>query len=176
MIEEQLIVFSLDEFIERITFVMDRGRNFMNRLRNFPVLVYVVHGIKKILKRTFYQEIKKKKENVAPVKSFTISKYTTNIEVIPKKIQRTTTLITRAVSSPDISRDSFDDDDTEESSDSENNCDVLDYIESTIADLNPAAKQALDTIAQYVGYPGSGFAYFPLGFAHKGDQRRSKRD
>ena len=27
-----------------------------------------------------------------------------------------------------------------------------------------------------VGYPGSRFAYFPLGFAHKGDQRRSKRD
>ena len=27
-----------------------------------------------------------------------------------------------------------------------------------------------------VGYSGSGFAYFPLGFAHKGDQRRNKRD
>ena len=27
-----------------------------------------------------------------------------------------------------------------------------------------------------VGYSGSGFAYFPLGFVHKGDQRRSKRD
>ena len=27
-----------------------------------------------------------------------------------------------------------------------------------------------------VGYLGSGFAYFPLGFAHKGDQRRNKRD
>ena len=27
-----------------------------------------------------------------------------------------------------------------------------------------------------VGYPGFGFAYFPLGVAHKGDQRRNKRD
>ena len=27
-----------------------------------------------------------------------------------------------------------------------------------------------------VGYSGSGFAYFPLGLAHKRDQRRSKRD
>ena len=27
-----------------------------------------------------------------------------------------------------------------------------------------------------VGYPRSGFAYFPLGFAHRGNQRRSKRD
>ena len=27
-----------------------------------------------------------------------------------------------------------------------------------------------------VGYPEFGFAYFPLGFAHKGDQRRSKRE
>ena len=27
-----------------------------------------------------------------------------------------------------------------------------------------------------VGYSGSGFAYFPLGLAHKGDQRRSKTD
>ena len=27
----------------------------------------------------------------------------------------------------------------------------------------------------HVGYPGSGLAHFPLGFAHKGDQRQSKR-
>ena len=27
-----------------------------------------------------------------------------------------------------------------------------------------------------VGYLGSGFAYFPVEFAQKGDQRRSKRD
>ena len=27
-----------------------------------------------------------------------------------------------------------------------------------------------------VGYSGSRFAYFPLGFAQEGDQRRSKRD
>ena len=27
-----------------------------------------------------------------------------------------------------------------------------------------------------VGYSGSGFMYFPLGFAHKGDQSRSKSD
>ena len=27
-----------------------------------------------------------------------------------------------------------------------------------------------------VGYPGSGFAYFPLGFSHKGDQNRIKKD
>ena len=27
-----------------------------------------------------------------------------------------------------------------------------------------------------VGYPGSGVAYFPVGFAQKGDQRRSERD
>ena len=29
---------------------------------------------------------------------------------------------------------------------------------------------------QNVGYPGSGFAYFPLGFARKGDQNRIKKD
>ena len=28
----------------------------------------------------------------------------------------------------------------------------------------------------YVGYPGSGLAYFPWGFAHKGDQNWIKRD
>ena len=28
----------------------------------------------------------------------------------------------------------------------------------------------------YVGYPGSGFAYFPLRFTHKGNQNRIKRD
>ena len=29
---------------------------------------------------------------------------------------------------------------------------------------------------KHVGYPGSEFAYFPLGFAHKGDQNRIKRN
>ena len=34
----------------------------------------------------------------------------------------------------------------------------------------------MSTIYVHVGYPGSGFAYFPPGFAHKGDQRWSKKD
>ena len=38
------------------------------------------------------------------------------------------------------------------------------------------AKLRLTTSRSNVAYPGSGFAYFPLGFAHNGDQRRSKRD
>ena len=124
----------------------------MNGLRNFLVLFCVAHRLNNILKRTFYQGMKK--TNMAPVKLFTTSTNITTTEVTPTKIQRTLTLTTSAVSSPDISRDLFDDDkddyddDTEESSDDENDCDLLDYTESTIADLNPAAKQVVDTIAQ----------------------------
>ena len=90
---------------------------------------------------------------MASVKSFTISTNIMNTEVTPTKIQRITTLTTRAIPLSDISCGLFDDDkddtddDTEESSDDENDCDFLDYTESTIADLNPAAK-LVDTIAQ----------------------------
>ena len=126
----------------------------MKGLRNILVLFCVAHRLNNILKRTFYQGIKKKQENMASVKSFTVSTNIMNTEVTPPKIQRTTKLTTRAVSYSDFSHNSFDDDknntvdDIEESSDDENDCAVLDYTEATIADLNPVVKQVVDTIAQ----------------------------
>lgn len=153
MIQEQLAVFNLDEFMDKIAFVSDRGSNFVSGLRDFHVLFCVAHRLNNILKRTFYQGAKKKKKNVTPMKSFTISTNVTRIEVTPTKIQSKTTTAS-SFASPGVSSESFDDekddndDDSEDSSEEENDGDPLDYTESTIAELIPAAKQVIDTITQ----------------------------
>ena len=42
--------------------------------------------------------------------------------------------------------------------------------------VSKACNKKMNFLYIYVGYLGSGFAYFRLGFAQKGDQRRSKMD
>ena len=145
-------MFNLDEFMDRITFVSDRGSNFVSGFRDFHVLFCVAHRLNNILKRTFYQVAKKKKKNITPVKSFTISTNVTRMEVTLTKIQSKTT--TSSFASPGVSIESFDDDkdenddDSEDSSEEETDGDPFDYTESTIAELIPAAKQVIDTISQ----------------------------
>ena len=54
---------------------------------------------------------------------------------------------------------------------------ILDTLTRCGLDIANCRGQSYDGASNmYVGYPGSGFAYFPLGFAHKGDQKRDKRD
>ena len=146
MLEKELAVFDLQEFMNKITFVSDRGSNFVSALRKFDVLYCVAHRLNNILKRTFFQGLKKKKKNITPIKSFTFSTNITAKEVTPTKVGRTTTMTT--VLSPDIFCEAIDDDngDSEESSDEEDDDDPLDYTVATIADLNPATKQVLETI------------------------------
>ncbi len=149
MLEKQLSAFDLHELMDKITFVTDRGSNFVSAFRNFDVLYCVVHRLNNILKRTFYQGLKKKKKNATPMKSFMVSTNITQMEVTPTKIGRTTTTTTTAVASPDISSEIPDDDndgDSEDSTDDEDDEDPLDYTAATITELSPAAKQVLDTI------------------------------
>ena len=47
---------------------------------------------------------------------------------------------------------------------------------NTVHEEANEVKMLSNTSLMDVGYLGSEFAYFPLGFAQKGDQRRSKRD
>jgi hypothetical protein len=149
-LEEQLSVFHLHELMHKITFVSDRGSNFVSALREYDVLYCVAHRLNNILKRTFYQGLKKKKKNVTPAKSFMFSTNITTTEVTPTKTGRTTTTTTTTMASPDITGETFDEDmdgESEESSDEDaDDDDVLDYTAVTVAELNPAAKQVLDTI------------------------------
>jgi hypothetical protein len=152
MIQEQLAVFNLDEFMDRITFVSDRGSNFVSGLRKCHVLFCVAHRLNNILKRTFYQGVKKKKRNITPMKSVTVSTNVTRVEVTPTKVQSKTTTTTSSLASPGTSGETFDDehddkaDELEDSSDEEDDGDPLDYTEATIENLATAAKEVVDTI------------------------------
>ncbi|CAF1533718.1 unnamed protein product [Adineta ricciae] len=123
MLEKQLSVFNLHEVMDKITFVSDRGSNFVSALRNYNVLYCVAHRLNNILKRTFYQGLKKKKKNMTPMKSFTFSTNITQKEGV----------------------EDDNDGDSEDSSD-EDDDDSVDYTVETIAQLNPTAKQVLNTI------------------------------
>ncbi|CAF1957549.1 unnamed protein product [Rotaria magnacalcarata] len=152
MLEAQLSVFGLKELMDKITFVTDRGANFIKALMAFRVLLCVAHRLNNVLKKTFYQEISKKKTIVSPGKILTTSTSVCRTEITPTKTEMTTiTTRTFAQASPEGNEEDIDDKndiDTEESSDDDNDDDddVVDYTSTTIANLPPPAKAILDMI------------------------------
>jgi hypothetical protein len=151
MLEDQLAVFGLKELMDNITFVTDRGSNFIKALMNFRVILCVAHRLNNVLKRTFFQETSKKKKIISPGKLLTIST-SSRTEITPKKMEMTTTT-TRifAQASPEFDEEDMDGEhgvETEESSedDSDTDNDDVDYTFSTIAALPVSAKTILDII------------------------------
>ena len=71
MLEDQLAVFGLKELMDKITFVTDRGSNFIKALMNFRVILCVAHRLNNVLKKTFFQESSKKKKIISPGKLLT---------------------------------------------------------------------------------------------------------
>ncbi len=53
--ENQLAQFDLDRYMDDITYVTDRGSNFIKAFRSHKVLYCVAHRLNNILKRCFYQ-------------------------------------------------------------------------------------------------------------------------
>ena len=51
----QLAEFGLDRYMDDITYVTDRGSNFIKAFRLHKVLYCVAHRLNNILKRCFYQ-------------------------------------------------------------------------------------------------------------------------
>jgi hypothetical protein len=137
-----------------ITFVTDRGANFIRGLRYLKVLHCVANRLNNILKRTFYQQPKqgKKKSRVTPSK--TASKITIETEITPSKTMRRTTTSIQA--SPEIDSQHIqnndenhdDSDSTEDTSDDDDEDEFmfLDYSTTTVENLPQSAKNVLQTI------------------------------
>lgn len=62
---EQLAQFDLDRFMNQITFVTDRGSNFLKAFRSHKALFCVAHRLNNILKQSFYQHVLKKKSKLS---------------------------------------------------------------------------------------------------------------
>lgn len=155
VIEEQLKAYDLFEHIDLITFVTDRGSNFVCALRQFKVLHCVAHRLNNVLKRAFYQQPKKKKkEKNTPNK--TISKIIVETETTPSKTMRKTTTTTSMHSSPEfvsaqypvVIDDRCDSDSTDTTSDDNDDEEgvFIDYSTTTIENLSSSAKHVLQTI------------------------------
>ena len=90
--ESQLAQFGLDQYMDSITFVTDRGSNFIKAFRSNKVLFCVAHRLNNILKRCFYQYPTKTntiKSLNASIKSNTTI---TGIQETPKKKKNKSTI------------------------------------------------------------------------------------
>ena len=156
VIEQQMRSYDLLVHMDLITFVTDRGSNFVCALRQFKVLHCVAHRLNNVLKRAFYQQPKKKKrEKVTPNK--TISKVIIETETTPSKTMKRTTTTTSMQSSPefilpsylDVRDEHYDSDSTDTTSDDDDDhhqCIFIDYSTTTIENLPSSAKHVLQTI------------------------------
>jgi hypothetical protein len=100
--ENQLAQFDLDQHMDNITYVTDRGSNFLKAFRLHKVLFCVAHRLNNILKRCFYQILVKKTTKssnkfVHPVTT------TTQIQETPKKKKTISTTYLQA--SPEVEED-----------------------------------------------------------------------
>ena len=154
VIQEQAKAYDLFDHIDLITFVTDRGSNFICALRQFKVLYCVAHRLNNVLKRTFYQQSKRTREKPAPNK--TVSKVIVETETTPLKEIRKTTTMTSMQSSPEFdlpqysapSDDRCDSDSTDTTSDDDDDhqCTFIDYSMTTLGNLPSSAKHVLQTI------------------------------
>lgn len=84
--EQELAVFGLDSFMDTITYVTDRGANFVKAFRSNQVLLCVVHRMNNILKRCFFQN-PSKKLNHSPGKSLHTLTSLISMEKTPVKVK-----------------------------------------------------------------------------------------
>lgn len=87
--QQQLSQFGLESFMESITFVTDRGANFVKAFKSNKVLYCVVHRMNNILKRCFYQNPSKKSKAI-PEKLTDISISSMNGKASPPRTRSTT--------------------------------------------------------------------------------------
>jgi hypothetical protein len=89
--EQQLSEFDLQSFMDTITYVTDRGANFVKAFRSNKVLYCVLHRMNNILKRCFYQN-PTKKLNISPGKLVHTSTSIINAKKTPVKMKTVTTV------------------------------------------------------------------------------------
>ncbi|CAF1524806.1 unnamed protein product [Adineta ricciae] len=154
VIEEQLKVFDLYDYIDLITFVTDRGANFIRGLRHRKVLHCVAHRLNNILKRTFYQQPKqnKKMSKVTPSKS--ACRVFIDTEITPSKETKRRTPSRQSspeIGYPYVDNNNENDEDSDSSDDSSNDDEddeffLLDYSTTTLENLPQSAKLVIQTI------------------------------
>ncbi|CAF1138153.1 unnamed protein product [Didymodactylos carnosus] len=140
LMEQQLSEFGLQSFMDTITYVTDRGANFLKAFRSNKVLLCVVHRMNNVLKRCFYQNPSKKSTH-SPDK---LVHTTTSSEATPVKMKTMTTACPTA--SPEIEESNFKIDEEESESEEDETDDDCDYTVTTIAQLPVSAGEFLDTI------------------------------
>lgn len=89
--EQELVEFGLQSFMDTITYVTDRGANFIKAFRSNKVLVCVVHCMSNVLKRCFFQN-PSKKSNPSPEKLLHMSTSVINVQGTPVKMKGATTV------------------------------------------------------------------------------------
>jgi hypothetical protein len=97
--QQQLTNFGLETFMDTITYVTDRGANFIKAFRSNKVLLCVVHRMNNVLKRCFFQN-PTKKSNPSPGKLIHTSTSSINTEMTPMKMKTVTTVFSNG--SPEI--------------------------------------------------------------------------
>lgn len=126
-----------------ITFVTDRGANFIKGLKDFTVVFCTAHRLNNILKQTFYQNILKDKNIERSKTTTTVIERT---EKTPNKtIKYKTTIEASSELDSEVELTDEDDYDTDESEFNDDDDDI-DYSSVTIANLPASAKEILDTI------------------------------
>ncbi|CAF4914765.1 unnamed protein product [Rotaria sp. Silwood1] len=157
LMESQLAQFGLDQYMDSITFVTDRGSNFIKAFRLNKVLFCVAHRLNNILKRCFYQTPMKKKKNKSLNTSVKSNTTITEIQDTPKKKKNRS--IANLQPSPEIEdftegirEDESDDQDEDDDGDScgyDDNGDFddnHDYKDLTINQLPNNVREILNTI------------------------------
>ncbi|CAF1331276.1 unnamed protein product [Rotaria sordida] len=141
LLRKELISFGLENSLNDIVFVTDRGSNFVKGLDGFTVLFCTAHRLNNILKLTFYQNFSKEKGSDRSKTTTTI------IERTEKTPNKTTTTKTTIQASPEIHSEVeiTDDEDNYDTNESETDDDI-DYSSVTISSLPPSAKEILNTI------------------------------
>ena len=144
LIREQLSIYKIDSFMDLITFVIDRGSNFIKGLHEFRLMFCVAHRLNGILKKTFFQiPVAEKK---SPLKAPSIM----SNEITPTK---TTTYVPQL--SPEIS---FNDEPYDEEEkvaleqwnkeENDDDDDTIDYCTVAPDNIPWSAYEILDTIQQ----------------------------
>jgi hypothetical protein len=142
LIQQQLSIYELDSSLDLITYVTDRGSNFVKGLRDYHLMFCVAHRLHGILKKTFFQNVKQKK---SPVQGQPIIP----IEITPTK----TTTLPRQLSpeiafniepADDEEQAALEEWENEEEDDEEE--DAIDYSTLTLGNIPWIAQEILTTI------------------------------
>ncbi|CAF5028736.1 unnamed protein product [Rotaria sp. Silwood1] len=144
LIREQLSIYTIDSFMDLITFVTDRGSNFIKGLHEFRLMFCVAHRLNGILKKTFFQiSVAEKK---SPMKTTSII----SSDTTPTKI---TAYLPQL--SPEIAFNDEQYDEEEKAAleqwnkeEEDDDDDVIDYSIVSLTNIPWSAREILETIQQ----------------------------